>query len=139
MLVKEIMTKKVITIDINQTVLDAAILYQDYKVGSLIVTENDACVGMITERDIIERTICQQKDPLTTKVEEIMSKEIKTIHQLDTVEKAIDIMIENNIKKLPVIMEEHIVGIITVTDISKARPDLSKRFMETWVKTGWKD
>jgi len=139
MLVKEIMTKKVITIEKDKSILDAADMYKDFKIGSLIITHKGACVGMITERDIIERTICQKKDPSTTKVEEIMSKEIKTIHQLDTVEKAIDIMIKYNIKKLPVTIEDNIVGIITVTDISKARPDLSERFMNSWVKPSWKD
>ena len=68
-----------------------------------------------------------------------MSKDLKTIHKLDTIERAIDIMFKNNIKKLPVISKDGIVGIITVTDISKARPDLSKRFIESWVKADWKD
>ena len=48
-------------------------------------------------------------------------------------------MKDNNIKKLPVLKEESIIGIITVTDISKARPDLSKRFIESWVKSRWQD
>ena len=72
-------------------------------------------------------------------VEEIMTKDLITIHQLDTLEKAIELMINYNIKKLPVTKDEHIIGIITVTDISKARPDLSERFMSSWVKPEWMD
>lgn len=139
MLVKEVMTKKVITIGTKQTVLDACNAYRDYKVGCLIVMDNDHCVGMLTERDIIERTICPHRDPEKTLVNEIMSSNIKTIHALDTLDKAIDIMRDNNIKKLPVVVNERVVGIITVTDISKARPDLSKRFIDSWVKTKWMD
>jgi CBS domain-containing protein len=139
MLVKEIMTKKVITIDKLSSVLEASNLYKDHKIGSLIVTHQDKCVGLLTERDIIERTICEHRNPVTTNVEEIMTKDLITIHQLDTLEKAIDLMIKYNIKKLPVTKDEHIIGIITVTDISKARPDLSERFMSSWVKPEWMD
>ena len=139
MLVKEVMTKKVITIDKNKTVFEASNMYKDYKIGCLIVTDNGNCVGIITERDIIERTICARRDAEKTKVEEIMSSDIKTVHALGKLEDAIKIMMEYNIKKLPVLKDGHIVGIITGTDISKSRPDISKRFMESWIKPEWHD
>ena len=139
MLVKEAMTKNVITIDKNKTVLDACNMYKDYKIGCLVVTDDGKCVGIVTERDLIERTMCKEKSPRLTKVSEIMSSNIKTVHSLDTLEKALEIMKKNSIKKLPVVVKEGIVGIITVTDISNARPDLSKRFIESWVKPRWGD
>jgi CBS domain-containing protein len=139
MLVKEIMTKKVVTIRSDDMVFDACILYRDEKIGCLVVVENEFCVGIVTERDLIERILCMRKNPETTKVSEIMSSDIKTIYALDKVETAIDVMKKHKIKKLPVIADDKIVGIITVTDISKARPDISKRFMESWVKPRWKD
>jgi len=133
------MKKNVITINANDSVFDACNKYRDFKVGCLVVTEGESCIGIVTERDLIERTICDGRDPKTTKVNEIMTTDIRTVHALDTLEKALEIMEEFNIKKLPVVVNEGIVGIITVTDISKARPDLSKRFMESWVKPSWKD
>lgn len=139
MLVKEIMTKKVVTIQSDDMVFDACILYRDEKIGCLVVVENEFCVGIVTERDLIERILCMRKNPETTKVSEIMSSDIKTIYALDKVETAIDVMKKHKIKKLPVIADDKIVGIITVTDISKARPDISKRFMESWMKPQWKD
>jgi len=139
MLVKEIMTKHVVKIQENKSVYDACIKYRDLKVGSLIITKNGSCIGIITERDIIERTICNRKDPEKTLISEIMTGDLKYIHPLDTVEKALDIMIKENIKKLPVMIDKNILGIITVTDISKARPELSKRFMDSWVKPIWSD
>ena len=138
-LVREVMAKNVITIGRNKTVFDACNKYRDYKVGCLVVTDKERCVGIVTERDLIERTICLRKSPEQTKVGDIMSSDIKTIHALETLEKAIEILEKNNIKKLPVILNDEIVGIITVTDISKARPDLSKRFMDSWVKSKWQD
>ena len=133
------MTRKVITIGAKQTVLEACNAYRDYKVGCLIVTDDDCCVGILTERDIIERTICQHRDPEKTLVNEIMSSDTKTIHALDTLDKATEVMIKNKIKKLPVVVNERIVGIITVTDISKARLDLSRRVNDSLAKTVWMD
>ncbi len=138
-LVKEAMTKNVVTVKPEVSVFDACILYRDFKIGSLIVAEKDRCVGIVTERDLIERTICEKKTPEETKIADIMSNDIKTVHPLDTLEKALDIMVKNNIKKLPVNLNDDIIGILTVTDISKARPELSERFMDTWVKPIWED
>jgi len=120
MLIKDVMTKNVVTIDINETVIDVCKKYKDYKVGCLVVMDKKIIVGIVTERDIIERTIFMNKDPKTTKVGEIMSQNIKTVHALAPVEKAAEIMRENSIKKLPVILNNEIVGIITVTDMSRA-------------------
>ena len=139
MLVKEVMAKKVITIDCNKTVFDACNMYKDRKVGCLIVTDKGKCAGIVTERDLIERTICSRRDPDKTKVGEIMSSDIITVHALDKIEAAIEFMEFFNIKKLPVVVNEEVVGIITVTDISRARPDLSERFVDSWVKPRWSD
>ena len=80
-----------------------------------------------------------RKDPEKTRIDEIMSSDIKTVFALDNIEKALAIMKEFRIKKLPVISNDEIVGIVTVTDISKARPELSDRFMESWIKPKWQD
>ena len=139
MLVKEIMTKNVVTIEANASVFDACMMYKEKKVGCLVVVDDETCVGVVTERDLIERSICQRRDPEKTKVREIMSQNIKVVYALDTAEKALETMKQYKIKKLPVISSEKVVGIVTITDIAEARPDISKRFMETWMKTQWRD
>lgn len=139
MLVKEIMTKNVVTIDADASVFDACMMYKEKKVGCLVVVKDETCAGIATERDLIERSICQHRDPENTKVSEIMSRNIKIVYTLDTVEKALETMKLYKIKKLPVISSEKVVGIITITDIAEARPDLSKRFMESWMKAQWRD
>lgn len=139
MLVMEAMTRNVVTIDSTDTVFDACMKYKERRVGCLVVVENETCVGIVTERDLIERSICARRDPDTTRVREIMSSGVKIVYALDTIEKALEIMRQYKIKKLPVISSEKVVGIITMTDIAEARPDLSKRFMDSWVKTQWRD
>jgi CBS domain-containing protein len=90
----------------------------------LLVTENNNIVGIVTERDIIERTICMDKDPNTAQVKEIMSTDVKTVDVDDRINYAISILKQHNIKKLPVIENGELVGIITVTDIAYTRPNI---------------
>lgn len=133
------MTKNVVTIDADASVFDACMMYKEKKVGCLVVVDDETCVGIVTERDLIERSICQRRDPEKTKVREIMSQNIKVVYALDTEEKALETMKQYKIKKLPVISSEKVVGIVTITDIAEARPEISKRFMETWMKAQWRD
>ena len=139
MLVREIMTKKVVTIDSNCTVFNAVEKYFNKKIGCLVVTNKTRCVGIFTERDLIERVIYLRKDPLKTKIGDIMSSDVKTIKPLNTLEDALKVMKKYRIKKLPVISDDNIVGIITITDIAYARPDLTNRFIESWIKPRWID
>ena len=120
MLVEEIMTREVVTIDCNKTVYEACKIYSKNRVGSLVVMDGDILVGIVTERDTIERVILQNRDPNKTKIREIMSSNLKTIHALTPLEKAAKIMKDSHIKKLPVILNNEIVGIITETDLTQA-------------------
>lgn len=139
MLIKEIMTKNVVTINPNESVYDACVKYRDNKVGCLVVKDKEACVGIVTERDLIERTMCLHKDPDKTKISEIISSNVKTIQSLDTLDNALELMKKFNIKKLPVMSEKALVGVITITDIANARPELTRRFIDSWVKPRWED
>ena len=127
MLVKEIMTKEVVTIDHNATVLDVCNKYSENRVGCLIVMNKDNPVGIVTERDIIEKIVRMGLSSKKTKVKEIMSSNLKMIHASAKVEEAAEVMKKNKIKKLPVLLNNKIAGIITVTDIANVLPDFSKR------------
>lgn len=133
------MTRNVVSIDADASVFDACMMYKEKKVGCLVVVSNETCAGIVTERDLIERSICQRRNPENTAVKEIMSSNVKVVNALDTLEKALETMKIFKIKKLPVISAEKVVGIITMTDIAEASPDLSKRFIESWVKAQWRD
>jgi CBS domain-containing protein len=135
MLVCEIMSKKIICICSNQSLLDAFKIYRDNKVGSLIVIKNNQLVGIVTERDLIEKSI--DKDLKSTLIKEIMTSSVITISMLDKLETALKIMKKNKIKKLPVLSSDNLKGIITLTDIAYARPELTRRFIESWIKPRW--
>jgi CBS domain-containing protein len=126
--VKDIMSHEVFSVDCNETVRKACEIFFNNRVGCLIVTDKEQIVGLVSERDIIERMICKDRDPNTTKLEEITSKNIKTIDKNERIEKAIEILKENKIKRLPVTFNEELVGIITITDIAYSRPSMKELF-----------
>ena len=126
MRVRDIMTRNVVTIDAEASVSDACEKYSTFRVGCLVITDDYVPVGIITERDIIEKVVRMNKNPKKTKAKDIMSSNLKTIHASAKIEEAADIMKKNTIKKLPVILDNRIVGIITVTDISNVFPNFTK-------------
>ncbi len=137
MIIKDIMIQRVVTIDSCDSVFNACIKLLDERIGCIVVLEEGFCVGIVTERDFIERTILMNRDPQDTKVKEIMTPNIVTITSLDKIEDALNIMRKYRIKKLPVVNNDNLIGIVTISDIAHARPELTKRFIESWIKPRW--
>ncbi len=117
--VSEIMTKQVVTINSDQSALDAALIMKEKRISSLIVQDNDTPVGIITERDFVKRVCANDRKSSEVKIAELMSK-IQTFADPNTpVDVAVQRMINNRIRRLPVINNGKVVGIITVTDLAK--------------------
>jgi CBS domain-containing protein len=119
-IVSQIMTRQVVTINFTKSALDAALLMKEKRISSLIVQDNDnKSLGIITERDFVKRVCADDKRSSEVKISELMSK-IQTFAQPDTpVEVAVQRMINNRIRRLPVISDGKVIGIITVTDLAK--------------------
>lgn len=117
--VSEIMTRHVVTINSDKSALDAALLMKEKRISSLIVQDGDELLGIITERDFVKRVCADDRKPSEVKISELMSK-IQTFAEPNTpVEVAVQRMINNRIRRLPVISAGKVVGIITVTDLAK--------------------
>lgn len=117
MKIKEIM-KEVKTISPEETVKDAAVLMNKYSIGSLVVVDSKKkLVGIVTERDIMQKVTAPNKLAGKVLVEDIMSNKLITIDANDLLDDAVYLMIKNKIKKLPVIDNDELVGIVTATDI----------------------
>jgi len=114
--VEEVMTKNVISIDSSLTVKDAAIMMTDAKVGCLVVTKDNAPVGMLTERDLVRRVISIDK-PSSTPVSEIMSTPLIIAKPDYNLWELAQTMKTKKIHKIPVEKDNRLVGIITATDI----------------------
>ena len=110
------MTKNVISIDSSMTVKDAAAMMEDAKVGSIVITDGTASVGILTERDFVNRVI--GKDiPSTTRLSEVMSQPITVVGPDETVWEVAEVMRSKNIHKVPVQDGDKLVGIFTATDL----------------------
>ena len=118
--VSQIMTSQVVTINFTKSALDAALLMKEKRISSLIVQDNDEkSLGIITERDFVKRVCAEDKKSSDVKISELMSK-IQTFAEPNTpVDVAVQRMINNRIRRLPVISGGKVVGIITVTDLAK--------------------
>jgi CBS domain-containing protein len=118
-LVQDIMTKDVVAVDENTTALDAARLMTEKGISSLIIEKDHAPVGIISERDFVKKICLKDRLPSTINVGSIMSK-IQTYASPDTpVDVAVQRMVNHKIRRLPVISDGKVIGIITVTDLAK--------------------
>jgi len=123
MFVRQVMNRRIITCKPTLTLKEASKIMGESHIGSLVVTEDDKIVGIITNSDIM-RAIGNDKDPNTTLVGEVMSRDVKVIEPDRSLEDAVKMMIENKIKKLPVVDNQKLVGIITASDIAVVQPRL---------------
>jgi predicted transcriptional regulator len=121
--VKDIMTKTVISIEANKTVTEAAALMTQNNVSNLIVIENNTPTGIVTERDFVRKVLANNKSS-QTKISEIMSTPLRVIDPDAPIKEAAQKMLRKGIRRLPVIKDNKLVGIITTTDIAK---QLSKK------------
>ncbi len=124
MLVKEIMVRDVKTTGLDSTIQEAAQLMSEHSIGCLIVVENDKLEGIITERDIVRRVVSENRIPSETKVRTAMSQEVVLIRPDATVEEAAEAMTAHKVKKLPVVENNQLVGIVTTADVTASQPKL---------------
>lgn len=123
MLVKDVMNKDVVVAKSDVTMREATKVMNKFKIGSLVVLKEEKLVGILTERNVLE-AVASGKDPDATVAEDIMSKKVVTIDPDEDVEAAVDLMTEHKIKKLPVVENDKIKGIITASDIVVVEPKL---------------
>jgi len=111
--------KNVVSIDSTMTVKDAAVMMDDANVGCVVITRENAPVGILTERDFVKRIVSKEKD-LSTPLADVMSFPLIVINPGDTIWEAAEVMKVNKIHKAPVHDDEgRLVGIITSTDLVK--------------------
>jgi len=123
-LVKDIMTKPVVTIDESKTVKFAGELMKKTRKGTLIVTRKNKPVGIITDSDMIRKIIAKNAKPSELRVKVIMSKPLVTIKPDDDIVEATRKMKRSNIKRLPVVEGGKVVGVLSLTDIARTSPEM---------------
>ena len=118
MKVRDIMTAEVATAALDATLEEIATMMKDEDTGVIPLVEDEELVGLITDRDLVVRGIAAGKNPSDTTVEEILSENLETIEADDDVEEASRLMARRQIRRLPVVEDGRLVGMISIGDIA---------------------
>ena len=129
--VREIMTTDITKATPDNTLVDIAVIMRDEDIGALPVVEDGELIGIVTDRDIVVRAIANGRDPSTTKVEEVLSEEVEGVEPGTDVTDAADLMAARQIRRLPVVEEGQLIGMISLGDIAvKHEEDIAAYALE---------
>lgn len=123
--VAEVMNKAVIVMDIKSDISAIAREMVSHRAGSIIVTDNGLAMGIITERDLVKYIVAQNRKSGEVNASEVLSTPLMTVDPATSIDKASRIMLKANIKRLPVIENGVIIGVISNTDILIVTPGLN--------------
>jgi CBS domain-containing protein len=97
----------------------------EQEVGAILVVDEKRPVGIFTERDLLRRVVDRGLDPEKTRIEEVMSRDMLTIHANTGIDQALELMKHRNLRHLPVVLEgtDEVVGIVSVSDLGHLAAD----------------
>jgi CBS domain-containing protein len=116
--VREVMTAEPLTMDATDTLVAAAQQMRDAGVGDVIVTMDDQVLGIVTDRDITVRGIAEELPPNTATLDQIVTRGIVGIAADEDVTAATDLMREYSVRRLPVIDDGRLIGIVSIGDLA---------------------
>jgi CBS domain-containing protein len=119
--VAAVMTEQLEVLASDSPVRDAARVMRDAGIGDVIVIEDGSVCGIVTDRDIVVRGIASGKDPATTRLEEICSKDVTTVSSDTPVEEAVRLMRDRAVRRLPVVDGDRPVGVVSLGDLAVER------------------
>jgi len=110
---------QVFSIGPDASVLDAALLMNEHRIGGLVVLQGQRIVGIITERDVLRRVVAQRADPAATSVKDVMTKDVTVCRKTTSIEDARAIFRDQRIRHLPVVDEQgQLQGMVSIGDIN---------------------
>jgi CBS domain-containing protein len=119
----DVMTREPATLAPQATLGEAATLMKQEDCGSIPIVEDGRLVGIVTDRDIVIRAVAAGKDPRTAAVSEVMSADPVHIAPDTDVEEASKIMADRQIRRLPVVEDGKLVGILVIGQVARREPD----------------
>lgn len=119
--VREIMSEPTVAVDTYATMAEAARLMRDADIGDVLVTDNGRLAGVVTDRDLVVRGIAEGRDPGSTLLEAVYSREVVTVAPDDSIEQAIGLMRTHAVRRLPVVEDDQPVGFISLGDLAEER------------------
>ena len=116
--IREIMRKDVVTIESDKSALEAACLISEKDISFLVIMDNDSPIGVLSESDFVRRLAANDKKPSDVMISEIMSRKFRWVEPETKIEDAIQKMLNNNIRRLIILENGKLVGVITQTDLT---------------------
>jgi CBS domain-containing protein len=122
--VRDVMTAEPLTLDVGETLVAAARQMRDADIGDVIVTEGGAVRGIVTDRDIAVRGVAEELDPTTTTLAQVVTRDLVTVGPDDDLSVAADLMRSYAVRRLPVVEDGQLVGVVSLGDVAVDRePD----------------
>ena len=120
--IQDVMTDSPCAVDMTTSIAVAARAMRENDIGDIIVLDGDRLYGILTDRDIVVRGLAEDKDPGTTAVGEICSRDLTTVQPTDSVASAVRLMRERALRRLPVVDERgRVIGIVSIGDLAVER------------------
>ncbi|MBI5202681.1 MAG: CBS domain-containing protein [Elusimicrobia bacterium] len=113
-----LLVRDVITVTGSETVSQAAKIMRDNKIGAVIVAEGDRCVGIFTERDLLNKIVADGLDPAKILVKQFMTANPITVDASEPLDKVFATLAEARFRHLPITDKGKLVGIVSMTDIA---------------------
>jgi len=117
--VRDIMEKNVITIDYNKTALDASVILKEKEISFLVIMKEGKIAGIVSESDIVRKIAAKDLNSSQIQLEEIISKNFKGVESDLEIEDAVQKMLNSSIRRLIVLENEKLVGVITQTNLAE--------------------
>ena len=122
--VREVMTGDPVTLPKDATVVEAARVMRDKGIGDVIVTDGDRAAGIVTDRDIVVRAVAEGQAPESVRLEQVRSGELTAVSPDDPVERAIQVMRDRAVRRVPVVEDGRPIGVVSIGDLAIDRdPD----------------
>ena len=120
MKIREVMTQRPVTVEASDPVVQAAQAMRQHNIGDVVVRKDGKLCGIVTDRDIVVRVVGEGKDPRVTAVETICSHDMLSISPDQSTADAVKLMRERAIRRLPVVEDSNLLGIVSLGDLAVA-------------------
>ena len=130
--VRDVMTENPRTVTAGSTVAEAARVMRDEDAGIVPIVEGEKLKGVVTDRDIAIQVVAEGKDPQSTTVETVASKDLVTVDPQQDLDEALQLMAQHQVRRLPVTEEDgKLVGIVAQADVARhAAPERTGEVVE---------
>lgn len=123
--IRDVMTPDPVCVDPHDSAAEAARRMREVDSGAILVAEDGRLKGLLTDRDIVVRAIAEGRDPTQVEVQEICSADVQALRPDDDVDRAVQLMRDRHVRRIPVVEGERPVGIVSIGDLALARDERS--------------